>query len=210
MITLSYGFEKPVNGDTGDVFFPALERDIQRLNDHTHDGVNSPFISAQAPASMINLFSPAVIGPVVDQNDAYFGKSLVFSQGAEQVAKGFLKIFNKFLKLSVTQGVVVFPYYGPATSQSVKFQLTTKLIKGGAAISSVANVNVASVEVLLDAPADEIRLLTIPYTDATGKINALSVENADSLVFELKRVFPTAAETPSDVIFKSDFIEVLL
>lgn len=41
MITLSYGYKKPQTGDKGSVFFPALEFDIQRLNDHTHDGANS-------------------------------------------------------------------------------------------------------------------------------------------------------------------------
>lgn len=210
MITLSYGYEKPQNGDTGDVFFPALERDIQRLNDHTHDGVNSPFISAQAPSSMVNFFSPALIGPIVDQNNPYFGRSLVFSQGANQIARGFLKVFNKFAKLSVSQGTIVFPFYSPATAQSIKFELTTKLIKGGSAISSLANVNISSVEILLDAPVDKYRLLSIPYTDLTGKINSLPIENADSLIFELKRIAPAAAESLSDVTFKSDFIEVLL
>ena len=39
--TLSYGFVKPATGDNGTVFWPALEDDIQKLNDHTHNGVNS-------------------------------------------------------------------------------------------------------------------------------------------------------------------------
>lgn len=41
MITLSKGYKKPQNPDTGDIFFPALETDIQMLNDHNHDGVTS-------------------------------------------------------------------------------------------------------------------------------------------------------------------------
>ena len=41
MTVLSYGYEKPANPDTGDIFFPAMERNIQRLNDHTHNGLNS-------------------------------------------------------------------------------------------------------------------------------------------------------------------------
>lgn len=41
MLTLSYGYKKPQNPDTGDLFFPALEADIQQLNDHNHDGTNS-------------------------------------------------------------------------------------------------------------------------------------------------------------------------
>lgn len=46
MITLSYGYLKPETGDKGSAFFPALEQDIQQLNDHTHNGVNSAFIAS--------------------------------------------------------------------------------------------------------------------------------------------------------------------
>lgn len=50
MQTLSYGFLKPQTGDTGAVFFPALETDIQKLNDHTHDGSNSAKLTAASSA----------------------------------------------------------------------------------------------------------------------------------------------------------------
>lgn len=41
MITLSYGYLKPSNPDTGDAFFIAMEENIQRTNDHTHNGTDS-------------------------------------------------------------------------------------------------------------------------------------------------------------------------
>jgi hypothetical protein len=44
--TLSYGFIQPQNGDKGSVWFPALNDNIQQLNDHTHDGVTSALISS--------------------------------------------------------------------------------------------------------------------------------------------------------------------
>lgn len=44
--TLSHGYEKPTNPTTGDVFWEALERNIQRMNDHDHDGVSAPQIAA--------------------------------------------------------------------------------------------------------------------------------------------------------------------
>lgn len=44
--TLSYGFEKPSNPTYGDLFWPAMERNIQRMNDHTHNGTNSARIAA--------------------------------------------------------------------------------------------------------------------------------------------------------------------
>lgn len=210
MDVLSYGYKKPQDGDTGDVFFPAIEDNIQRVNDHTHDGVNSAFIASQSPSATINLFSPAGTGAVVDQNNPYFGESFLFSQGADQVAIGFLKIFNKFQQISISQGSVLFPYYCVNSTQSIKFQLTTKLIKRGSAISSAANINTSSLEVLLDSPSDEIRPLSLPFTDTSGKINSLAIENGDSLFFELKRITPTATEAAEDVIFKRDLIEVLI
>lgn len=51
MITLAYGFKLPEAGDKGSIWFPALEDDIEQLNDHDHDGVNSAPISAKNVAS---------------------------------------------------------------------------------------------------------------------------------------------------------------
>lgn len=48
MQTLSYGFKLPENGDKGSVWFPALSDNIQQLNDHDHDGVDSAIISAKS------------------------------------------------------------------------------------------------------------------------------------------------------------------
>lgn len=41
METLSYGYKKPENGDTGDVILPSYQENVQKMNDHTHDGQNS-------------------------------------------------------------------------------------------------------------------------------------------------------------------------
>lgn len=63
MITLSYGFLKPQNPDTGDIFFPAIEADIQQLNDHTHNGVNSAPLASQTSGSFgIGALTAAPIG----------------------------------------------------------------------------------------------------------------------------------------------------
>lgn len=45
MITLSKGYKKPQNPDTGDIVFPALEQNWQQVNDHNHDGSNSQFLA---------------------------------------------------------------------------------------------------------------------------------------------------------------------
>jgi hypothetical protein len=46
MVVLSYGFQQPENGDRGSVWFPALNANITKLNDHTHDGSNSALLNA--------------------------------------------------------------------------------------------------------------------------------------------------------------------
>lgn len=48
MVTLSYGYKKPGSGDRGASFFTSMEDNIQRLNDHTHDGTNSAPLPAQS------------------------------------------------------------------------------------------------------------------------------------------------------------------
>ena len=42
--TLSYGYIQPQNGDKGSTWFPALNDNIQQLNDHDHDGVTSALL----------------------------------------------------------------------------------------------------------------------------------------------------------------------
>lgn len=56
MLTLSYGFLKPQTNDRGSIFWPALEFNIQQLNDHVHDGVDS--------AKLTSASSVAIIAPV--------------------------------------------------------------------------------------------------------------------------------------------------
>ena len=50
MLTLSQGFLKPETNDKGDEVFPALEQNIQQLNDHTHNGVDSKVVASSSIA----------------------------------------------------------------------------------------------------------------------------------------------------------------
>lgn len=45
-VTLSNGYKRPESGDLGSSFFPDLEDNITRLNDHTHNGQNSNKLTA--------------------------------------------------------------------------------------------------------------------------------------------------------------------
>lgn len=59
MQTLSKGFKKPQTGDKGSVFFPALEDNIQQLNDHSHNGSNSQLLTASASTAVTQSISSA-------------------------------------------------------------------------------------------------------------------------------------------------------
>lgn len=48
MITTTYGYKKPEDRDKGPVVFPAMEENIDRIDSHSHNGVNSPLLSAAA------------------------------------------------------------------------------------------------------------------------------------------------------------------
>lgn len=69
---LSYLFKKPQTGDKGSVFWPALEEDIQKMNDHTHNGSNSSrlvgsSISATTQAITAGVWVPVVVGSLYRQ-----------------------------------------------------------------------------------------------------------------------------------------------
>jgi len=54
--TLTYGYIQPQNGDKGSTWFPALNDNIQQLNDHAHDGVNSaPISGASVTAGTVSI-----------------------------------------------------------------------------------------------------------------------------------------------------------
>lgn len=58
MIVLSYGYKLPETGDRGNIWFPALEDNITRVNGHTHNGTDSPSLTATAfSAIMQNILA---------------------------------------------------------------------------------------------------------------------------------------------------------
>lgn len=69
MITLSFGFKKPEINDKGDVVFPALEDNIQQLNDHTHNGTDSAKLTAGSFDPLTETLSN--VNWVLATNDLY-------------------------------------------------------------------------------------------------------------------------------------------
>lgn len=59
MQILSYLFKKPQTGDKGSAFWPALEDDLQQLNDHTHNGVNSAKLTSASFTALTQAISSA-------------------------------------------------------------------------------------------------------------------------------------------------------
>lgn len=100
MQTLSYGFQLPQSGDKGPVLFPALEANIQQLNDHTHDGTNSPLI----PASNIEGVSVSI----PSSGWAAFGGPIGEYRQVVSMAPGF-EFDKSSVKFRTVDGDYVYP-----------------------------------------------------------------------------------------------------
>lgn len=78
MQTLTYGYKKPETNDKGSIVFPALEGDIQQLNDHNHDGTNSALI----PSSSLVIATQSVLhGAWVDQGGGTWRQQVTLLPG---------------------------------------------------------------------------------------------------------------------------------
>lgn len=71
MLTLSNGYLQPETGDRGSVWFPAIESNIQRLNDHNHNGVNSEMLTPEAFAGLTDSTSLIPANWVLQANGLY-------------------------------------------------------------------------------------------------------------------------------------------
>lgn len=78
MNTLTYGVKKPQTGDKGSVFFPALEDDLQYLNDHAHDGVTG----APIPATNIQAVKQNILAAGwLSVGDGYYRQLVTVANG---------------------------------------------------------------------------------------------------------------------------------
>lgn len=57
--TLTYGLVRPATGDSGAVFFPAMENNITQLDAHTHNGINSSLLTAGSIVGVTQTISSA-------------------------------------------------------------------------------------------------------------------------------------------------------
>jgi hypothetical protein len=56
--TLTNGYILPEDGDRGSTFFPALESNIQRVNDHNHNGANSEKLTSESFIALTDTINP--------------------------------------------------------------------------------------------------------------------------------------------------------
>lgn len=78
MQVLSYGYKLPETGDFGDVWFPAMEDNITRLNGHKHDGVDSARLSSN---DLIVEVVEVDSGDFADQGDGYYRATVATPTG---------------------------------------------------------------------------------------------------------------------------------
>lgn len=107
MLTLSYGYKKPESGDKGPVVFPALEDDIQRVNDHTHNGVNSAPLT---PSSVVVSNATLLPANWVAVSDGIYKQVVTMPSGISfdnvhisfRISSGFMAALS-VKRLSTTQ-----------------------------------------------------------------------------------------------------------
>ena len=99
MLTLSYGYKLPETGDKGTPLFDALEENIERINDHSHDGINSPALTAQS--------LQGVPDTILAANWSAFGPTGHYRQLVTLIAGfDYDKVYMSFRK---TTGEMIYP-----------------------------------------------------------------------------------------------------
>ena len=79
MQVLSKGWKLPQTGDFGDQWFAALEFDINQMNTHTHNGIDSEKISS---ISFVSTITTVLAGSFVDQGNGSFKAPVAIPAGA--------------------------------------------------------------------------------------------------------------------------------
>jgi hypothetical protein len=79
MIVLSKGWKLPETGDFGDVWFQALEDNINQSNGHKHDGIDSEKISS---VSMVSTVATVAAGSFSLISTGIYRSLVVIPSGA--------------------------------------------------------------------------------------------------------------------------------
>lgn len=115
MIILSKGYKKPESGDFGDEWFPAIEDNIDRVNSHNHDGINSETLVSQ---NISASFQTILVGAFVDQGNGYW-KATVATPGGLPVDNFAIKFRDPTLKEAMH------PRFEKVTATSIDVYINT-------------------------------------------------------------------------------------
>ena len=102
MLTTSFGFKIPQTNDRGPTVFPALEADIQQLNDHNHDGANSAKLTS---ASIVSVPQTIVAGDWVSDGGGNYHQIVPMLPGYDydQVTVSFRDPSGAYIFPTVTK-----------------------------------------------------------------------------------------------------------
>ena len=105
--TLSHGYVKPANPDTGDTFWGNLSTDIQLVNDHVHDGTTGNILPTVTQAISSSNWTAVSGQPGTYSQTITLPTALSFGsvQIGMQLSNG-TQIFPTITKTSSTQYVV--------------------------------------------------------------------------------------------------------
>lgn len=80
METKPYGLKKPQSGDKGQAVFDALEFDIDHLDAHTHNGVDSAKINT---SSLTKITTPILAAGWTDENEGVYSQLVAITGGMQ-------------------------------------------------------------------------------------------------------------------------------
>lgn len=102
MQTLSFGYKQPETGDPGSVWFPAIEDNIERLNDHTHNGTDSAQLTPSSLSKSAFKSTILAVGWSAGSNGNY-SQTITVPAGVTEI-NNYVVIFY-----ITSSGVRVFP-----------------------------------------------------------------------------------------------------
>ncbi len=125
------------------------------------------------------------------------GKSWAFETGAQQRIQCIFQVPNSYILGS--QLILRLGTSSSSSSGKYKFEVTTTLVKENTdSIFVNTNTLVSSIETTINV-ANSVKYQLFSITDASGKINSMSVSKNDILKIVVKRINASSSEDVSDV-----------
>lgn len=132
-----------------------------------------------------------------------------FTQGDTQKETLYVKVNQNYIP--GRQMVMYLGHYSPSSSNQFKMQAVCTLIrKNTDAITTTTNQQTVNSGDITNTVANQYRELSFNLTDATGKINSVSLSVGDIVKVELTRIAPSGSEDTADIRMLPTTTEVKL